>query len=359
MKAVITLMASTLLLAGCADPTLREASPQISTGTLAQAKYVVAAPAKWNGYLLMLAHGYRPADAPLSADFDVESRLCKGLLADGWIIASSSYRRNGRIIRDAVADIDALRRHVASEFGQPKRTFVIGPSMGGAIGAMIAETRAPDYDGVVAIGAALTMHDELNPYQLTHRPQMPVLFLTNQSELAKPTAYVERAAAAPDHPAVIWVVKRDGHCNVNFAETRAALDALVQCARTGRLESNNDATVSLLELPSVAIHKDGRAYATVTGISESFGNIYTQFVSADLQRLGITPGSYFVVGKGDKAFKVQLGKTYSDVPRGQWVAFIAAEGTLKIARNFENASKTLTCKPGDRIFIAKQQSQPR
>ena len=158
---------------------------------------------------------------------------------------------------------------------------------------------------------------------------------------------------------MIWVVKRDGHCNVNSAETRAALDALVQCARTGRLESNNDATVSLLELPSVAIHKDGRAYATVTGTSESFGNIYTQFVSADLQRLGITPGSYFVVGKGDKAFKVQLGKTYSDVPRGHWVAFITAEGILKIARNFENASKTLTCKPGDRIFIAKQQSQPR
>ena len=92
------------------------------------------------------------------------------------------------------------------------------------------------YWAAVAIGAALTMHDELNPYQLTHRPQMPVLFLTNQSELAKPTAYVERAVAAPDHPTVIWVVKRDGHCNVNSAETRAALDALVQCARTGRLK---------------------------------------------------------------------------------------------------------------------------
>ena len=87
--------------------------------------------------------------------------------------------------------------------------------------------------------------------------------------------------------------------------------------------------------------------------------IYTQFVSADLQQLGITVDSYFVVGKGDKAFKVQLGRTYSDVPRGHWVAFITAEGTLTVARNFENASRTLTCKPGDRIFIAKQQSQPR
>ena len=103
---------------------------------------------------------------------------------------------------------------------------------------------------------------------------------------------------------------------------------------------------------SVARHEGGRAYAKVTGLSDEFGNIYTEFVQQDLTALGISPGSHFTVGVGDKSFKVYLGKTYSDVPRGQWVAFLRAEGVLQIARNFENASKTLGCKAGDTILIS-------
>ena len=46
-----------------------------------------------------------------------------------------------------------------------------------------------------------------------------------------------------------------------------------------------------------------------------------------------------------------MGTTYSDVPRGGWVALLNRDGTLRIARNLENAGETLGAKAGDRLFI--------
>ena len=57
------------------------------------------------------------------------------------------------------------------------------------------------------------------------------------------------------------------------------------------------------------------------------------------------------MGFADKSFSVYLASTYSDVPEGDWVAFMTAEGYLKIARNGANANQTLGCKKGDTISI--------
>jgi hypothetical protein len=39
------------------------------------------------------------------------------------------------------------------------------------------------------------------------------------------------------------------------------------------------------------------------------------------------------------------------VPRGEWVAFVTAEGQLRVARCFANAAEQLGCAPGDLLSI--------
>jgi hypothetical protein len=132
---------------------------------------------------------------------------------------------------------------------------------------------------------------------------------------------------------------------------------LTGCAGTGGKAGGGawvevDPDEPLPHVASTATFADGRAYASVLSLSEEFGNIYTAFVDSDLERLGISRGDYFTFGRDDKTFRVLLGKTYSDVPRGQWVAFFEDDASLKVARNLENAAATAGCAAGDTVFIA-------
>ena len=61
------------------------------------------------------------------------------LLDEGWLVATTSYRRNGPIVADAMADLDALRAHIAATLGEPQRVLLAGDSMGGLIVTLMAE----------------------------------------------------------------------------------------------------------------------------------------------------------------------------------------------------------------------------
>ena len=93
----------------------RAGNPKLVTGEIHGAKFTIAAPEKWNGRLLLLAHGFRPDAAPLLADLDTDDAQFAALLREGWIIASTSYRRNGLIIRDAIVDYLAVRDELLSD----------------------------------------------------------------------------------------------------------------------------------------------------------------------------------------------------------------------------------------------------
>ena len=97
--------------------------------------------------------------------------------------------------------------------------------------------------------------------------------------------------------------------------------------------------------------KDGGAYGQINSLSEGFGNLDTDLLESDLDKLGITQGSSFGLTHKETTVNVLMGTTYSDVPRGEWVALLNRDGTLRIARNLENAGETLGAKAGDRLFI--------
>lgn len=335
------------------------AEAKLETGTLDGARFTIAEPIQWQKNVLLIAHGYRPENTPLKADLNLAHPTLAQLRGEGWLIAVSSYRRNGLVTADALTDLDNLLDYIVETRGNPTLVLLEGSSMGATIGVMAAERRMNadrrSYDGVLAIGAALDRPTENGPLDLSHEPVLPLLLLSNRSEI-QPVAAYATAAADQDLPPVLWRLERDGHVNLNSSERTNALLALSKWVQTGvRPETHDpagfDATVDLAERPSTAQAFDGGCRSTVHSIHSVYGNMETTFVAADLTKLGLSLGQQFTVECAEESVVVTWGAQYSDVPRGAFVAFFTAEGFLRIACNMDNAARQLGCSAGDPIVI--------
>ena len=338
------------LLAGSA---LASEAVLIDSGVVDGAKYQIAVPHQHNGKLLLYAQGYRPEEQPLKADIHADSESNAALLKAGWMLAITSYRRNGWIIDDAMTDLDNLYRIIASKYGTPQRTVVYGSSMGGQIVVRLAERidQELSYDGYVSVCAALGVAKEPDKKRLiSFAPKKQILFLSNQDELADPTAYAIRSLSSEFKPA-IWGIVRDGHCNMLPGERLSAVLAMDAYLDSSKLEPIHDATEYRDPPPSVAVFRDGLAYAKITKLNSS---LRTEFIPEDLARLGIEKGERFLFKYGDFTSEPLYGTGYSDVEKGDWIAFKLATGYLRIARNFANAAEAAGWSVGDTVAIGKK-----
>jgi len=270
---------------------------------------------------------------------------CRSLLADGWMIAATSYRRNGWIVDEAMLDLDALQNHVAAKYGAPKRVFLYGKSMGGLIAVKMAERQPPTLAGAAANCPAM---DPVRDTALL--PRIPIVLVYTHNETKASFAYSSHLKPG-SVPMAFRTVKRDGHCNTNGQEELAVLRDLAARVDTGKIEMLRDVTFTPLPVVSTAEFRDGRASAAVTEVATAFGNLKTAFVPADLERLGIKPGARFRLEAGDQSPTVLFGTGYGDVPKGEWVAFFDADGRFILARNFANAAAQLGCRAGDKVSL--------
>lgn len=121
------------------------------------AYYTIAVPERWNGALVVHAHG-GPA-ASYDPDSTTEDLAQWAVLVDeGYAWAASSYRRGGYGVRMAAADTENVRRSFVEWFGRPERTYVHGQSFGGNVAAKVAETYGRErgaYDGVLLTSGLL------------------------------------------------------------------------------------------------------------------------------------------------------------------------------------------------------------
>ncbi len=62
---------------------------------------------------------------------------------------------------------------------------------------------------------------------------------------------------------------------------------------------------------------------------------------------------------GPVTVNVHYGTTFSDVPRGEWIAFPTAEGGTIVAINYGNAFEHLSPRIGDPAVIAAIPEPPR
>ena len=121
----------------------------VENGEINGARFRIEIPEKWNGDLVMYAHGYQMA----GMDYDFESSgaaaILPSFLGRGYAVAQSAYSRQGWAVKEGVEDTEALRRYFVRRHGKPGKTFITGHSMGGFITIVTLE-RYPDvYDGAL------------------------------------------------------------------------------------------------------------------------------------------------------------------------------------------------------------------
>ncbi|MBK8066062.1 MAG: hypothetical protein IPK27_00065 [Rhodanobacteraceae bacterium] len=136
------------------------AAPGASTGSLEGAPFLIEVPPSWNGELVMFLHGYEPVgtprETPLAAnDFD------RWLLSEGFAVARSSYSAQGWAVAEALADNERLRQHAVKLLGKPRRTWLVGNSMGGLLVLASLERHPDAYDGGLSLCGVNSSAEEI------------------------------------------------------------------------------------------------------------------------------------------------------------------------------------------------------
>ena len=117
--------------------------------------YAVYIPRAWNGDVIYFVHGILPPTAPVElpndpTDWDGFTLVRDQLGAQGFALAYSSFSENGLALKDAAQRTHQLRGLVASVAkGQPKRSFIVGYSLGSAAALQLVEQYPGQYDGAV------------------------------------------------------------------------------------------------------------------------------------------------------------------------------------------------------------------
>ncbi|MGI9629262.1 MAG: hypothetical protein ACR2QM_20735 [Longimicrobiales bacterium] len=125
-----------------------EVEGEVGSGAL----YGLYLPADWNGDLVLYAHGYTSPDAPIALPAGAEADALRDALLDlGYGVAWSSYSENGYAVKEGVRQTRQLRRLFATNFGWPKRTYLMGHSLGGLITLSLAEKHPRLFDGALPL----------------------------------------------------------------------------------------------------------------------------------------------------------------------------------------------------------------
>jgi pimeloyl-ACP methyl ester carboxylesterase len=112
------------------------------------ALYAMDVPENWNGDLVVYAHGYVEEPGGEVALPDI-AYLRDPLLGRGFAVAYSSFSSNGYALKEGARQTHQLRGLFASRFAKPRRTIVVGQSLGGIIALKLAETYPNDYAGAL------------------------------------------------------------------------------------------------------------------------------------------------------------------------------------------------------------------
>ena len=113
-------------------------------GIHAGAGYRIEVPAKWNGDLVLYAHGYRGEGPELTVS---NPPIRNHLIAEGYAWAASSYRANGYVPGVGAEDTHRLLERFGSLVGKPDRVYLTGSSMGGHVTGVAIEQWPQSFDG--------------------------------------------------------------------------------------------------------------------------------------------------------------------------------------------------------------------
>lgn len=127
---------------------------RVLQGVHEHAAYIIEVPPRWNGDLVMWAHGFRGQTTVLTADppgYGLRQRL----LEQGYAWAASSYYGNGYDVRAGVLSTRDLVKHFRRQVDRPDRTYLAGVSMGGHVTVRSLEQYPGTYDGALPMCGVL------------------------------------------------------------------------------------------------------------------------------------------------------------------------------------------------------------
>ena len=117
------------------------------TGIRDGAAYRVEVPLRWNGQLVVYAHGYRGQGTTVDVD---NPALRAHYVAAGFAWAASSYATNGydvgQGVRDSYSLIDLFRQVTGARAGS---VYMTGASMGGQVTAVLIEKHPRSFAGAM------------------------------------------------------------------------------------------------------------------------------------------------------------------------------------------------------------------
>jgi pimeloyl-ACP methyl ester carboxylesterase len=127
----------------------------VDTFTIKGAHGVIIVPENWNGGLFIYARGYS-ADSRIIEPFREDLQGLDLLYAAailpttlGYASAATTFRSVGWYVKDAVKDIEGVRRRFVKEFGKPTHTYLWGHSGGGMVTSTVIERFPGTYDGAM------------------------------------------------------------------------------------------------------------------------------------------------------------------------------------------------------------------
>src|SRR5829696_1783595 len=124
-------------------------------GRLGGAVYQIEVPDHWNGRLVLWMHGFAEF-APEASTGAPDFRHF--LIGNGTAWGASSFSSTSLIPGRAADETAALWDHFVREHDRPKRTYVVGMSMGGWATHIAAERYGNRFDGALGLcGAAGTV----------------------------------------------------------------------------------------------------------------------------------------------------------------------------------------------------------
>jgi dienelactone hydrolase len=238
VKARGALAALLVLVAAAFQPGETPAAVTIAQGTHEGADFIIGMPlrTRWNGDLVMFAHGYE-GEGPGRGTVNPPP-LSGQLTKRGYAWAASGYRSRGYHPDRFMADTLALRERFIREFGRPKRTIIHGQALGGHVAVASLERHPEVYQGAFVECGVLDS-------ALTGKIRVPLMTIHEPADLRVPVRleqdYRRRAVAAGTARLLVQrAVGASGPCAFDTAARMRAFDDLADWIEHGKVPAGDD-----------------------------------------------------------------------------------------------------------------------
>lgn len=115
----------------------------------AGAHYLIAMPEKWNGVLVVHAHGGPSLGEPKTTRADEDIKRWAITVTEGYAWAGSVFRQGGFAVTTAAEDTERVRRIFVDHVAAPRRTLLHGQSWGAMVATRAAELFPRSWEGIL------------------------------------------------------------------------------------------------------------------------------------------------------------------------------------------------------------------